>query len=178
MKITFKRADGVMLGIALALLTLIGLVLNGTWRAVDWLPAQTAPRPLIVATATVLPRPALSSLANAWQAPLFSPDRHPDAARPLDPAASSLTGLTLTGVLYNADVQLAFIKPANGPALKVRLNGQLPSGWTLDAITPTSATFSLGERHETLMVQRLRLPAPSSRPPLSLSREDLHDSAP
>lgn len=178
MKITFKRADGVMLGIALALLILIGLVLNGTWRAVDWLPAQTAPRPLIVATATVLPRPVLSTLANAWQAPLFSPDRHPDATRPLDPAASSLTGLTLTGVLYNADVQLAFIKPANGPALKVRLNGQLPSGWTLDAITPTSATFSLGERHETLTVQRLRLPAPSSRPPLSLSREDLHDSAP
>lgn len=178
MKITFKRADGVMMGIALALLTLIGLVLNGTWRAVDWLPAQTAPRPLIVAPATLLPRPSLSSLANAWQAPLFSPDRRPDAAGHSNPAASSLNGLTLTGVLFNADVQLAFIKPASGPALKVRLNGQLQGGWTLDAITPTSATFSLGERHETLTVQRLRLPAPSSRPPLSLSREDLHDSAP
>ncbi|MGA3679074.1 hypothetical protein [Pseudomonas graminis] len=173
--ITAERA---LMAVALVLLVLIALVLNGTWQSADWLPAEPAHRPAVAAKTPVLAPVALPSLANAWQTPLFSVDRRPDLQQPANQAASSLSGLTLTGVLLNGTVQLAFIKPTTGPALKVRLNGQLPNGWTLRAISPTSATFGLGERTETLTVRRLRLPAPSTSPPLSLSREDLHEPAP
>lgn len=173
--ITAERA---LMAVALVLLVLIALVLNGTWQSADWLPAEANHRPAVAAKTPVLSPVALPSLANAWQTPLFSVDRRPDLQQPANQAASSLSGLTLTGVLLDGTVQLAFIKPATGPALKVRLNGPLPNGWTLRAISPTSATFGLGERTETLAVRRLRLPAPSTSPPLSLSREDLHEPAP
>lgn len=173
--ITAERA---LMAVALVLLVLIALVLNGTWQSADWLPAEPAHRPAVAAKTPVLSPVALPSLANAWQTPLFSVDRRPDLQQPANQAASSLSGLTLTGVLLDGTVQLAFIKPATGPALKVRLNGPLPNGWTLRAISPTSATFGLGARTETLTVRRLRLPAPSTSPPLSLSREDLHEPAP
>jgi general secretion pathway protein N len=173
--ITVER---VLMAAALTLLVLIALVLSGTWRSADWLPAEAAPRQAIAAKTPVLRRVELPGLANAWQAPLFSVDRRPDIAQLSSHAASSLSGLTLTGVLLDGNVQLAFVKPATGPGLKVRLNGQLPNGWTLQAISPSSAIFTLGERTETLTVRRLRLPAPSTQPPLSLSREDLHEPAP
>ena len=173
--ITVERA---LMAVAFVLLVLIALVLNGTWQSADWLPAEINHRPAVVAKTPTLPRVELPSLANAWQTPLFSVDRRPDLQQATNQAAPSLSGLTLTGVLLDGTVQLAFIKPASGPALKVRLDGQLPNGWTLRAISPTSATFGLGERTETLTVRRLRLPAPSTPPPLSLSREDLHEPAP
>lgn len=172
--LTVERA---LIAAALALLALIALVMTGTGQSVDWLPAEPTPRQPPVAQTPVIPRVTLPSLANAWQTPLFSVDRRPDAQQAVQQAAASLSGLTLTGVLLDGTVQLAFIKPATGPALKVRLNGPLPNGWTLRAITPTSATFGLGERTETLTVRRLRLPAPSTPSPLSLSREDLHEPA-
>jgi general secretion pathway protein N len=167
-----------LLAVALVLLVLIALVLNGTWQSADWLPAEPDHRPAVVTKTPALPRVELPRLANAWQTPLFSVDRRPDLQQAAQQAASSLSGLTLTGVLLDGTVQLAFIKPATGPGLKVRLNGPLPNGWTLRAINPTSATFAFGERTETLTVRRLRLPAPSTPPPLSLSREDLHEPAP
>lgn len=173
--ITVERA---LMAVALVLLVLIALVLNGTWQSPDWLPAAPNHRPAVAAKTPALSRVELPSLANAWQTPLFSVDRRPDLQPSATQAASSLSGLTLTGVLLDGTVQLALIKPATGPALKVRLNGQLPNGWTLRAISPTSATFGLGERNEILTVRRLRLPAPSTPPPLSLSREDLHEPAP
>lgn len=168
--ITVERA---LLAVALVVLVLIALVLNGTWQSANWLPAETNHRPALVAKTPASARVELLSLANAWQTPLFSVDRRPDLQQAANQAASSLSGLTLTGVLLDGTVQLAFIKPATGPGLKVRLNGQLPNGWTLRAINSTSATFSLGERTETLTVRRLRLPALSTQSPLSLSREDL-----
>ena len=173
--ITVERA---LTAAALTMLVLIALVLNGTWQSADWRPAEPDHRQAIVTKTRAIPRVELPSLANAWQTPLFSVDRRPDLHPSAPQAASSLAGLTLTGVLLDATVQLAFIKPATGPGLKVRLNGLLPNGWTLRAISPTSATFGLGERNENLTVRRLRLPAPSTPPPLSLSREDLHEPAP
>lgn len=172
---TVERA---LMATAFVLLVLIALVLNGTWQSADWLAAEPVHRPALVTKAPALPRVELPSLANAWHLPLFSVDRRPDLRESDPQTASSLSGLTLTGVLLDGTVQLAFIKPATGPALKVRLNGSLPNGWTLRAISPTSATFGLGDRNETLTVRRLRLPAPSTQPPLSLSREDLHEAAP
>ena len=173
--ITVERA---LLAVALVLLVLIALVVNGTWQSENWLPTEPDRRPAVVAKTPALSRVELPSLANTWQTPLFSVDRRPDLQQAGHQAASSLNGLTLTGVMLDGTVQVAFIRPATGPALKVRLNGQLPNGWTLRAISPTSATFGLGERSETLTVRRLRLPAPSAPPPLSLSREDLHEPAP
>lgn len=170
--------ERVLMAVALVLLALIALVLTGTWQSADWLPAEPNHRPAVVARTPTLPRVELPSLASAWQTPLFSVDRRPDLQQAAQQAASSLSGLTLTGVLLDGTVQLAFIKPATGPALKVRLNGPLPNGWTLRAISPTSATFGLGDRTETLTVRRLRLPALSTPPPLSFSREDLHEPAP
>lgn len=173
-----RTAERWLMAFILAALVLIALVLNGTWQSADWLPAEPDSHQAIVAKTAPLTHVELSSLANAWQTPLFSVDRRPDLRQTASQAASSLSGVTLTGVLLDGTVQLALVKPATGPGLKVRLNDPLPNGWTLRAISPSSATFELGERNETLTVRRLRLPAPSTQPPLSLSREDLHETAP
>ncbi|EPM81434.1 general secretion pathway protein N, partial [Pseudomonas syringae pv. actinidiae ICMP 18886] len=68
--------------------------------------------------------------------------------------ATSLAGLTLTGVIMDGSLRVALIKQASGPALKIRQGDRLPNGWTLDRLEPTQATFKLDER-----TQILRLPA-------------------
>jgi general secretion pathway protein N len=165
-----------LLGLAAALAVLIAALFSGVGHSPHWLPERSPPTlPGDQRSVTQAPEASLQSLANTWQAPLFSTDRSPDQSTAQAQApASSLAGLTLTGVVINGDLHVALLKQAEGPALKVNEGQQLPNGWTLQRLAPTQARFTLDGRKEVLRLPAPRLPAPSNTPPISLS----HDSAP
>ncbi|KPW45930.1 hypothetical protein [Pseudomonas syringae group genomosp. 3] len=161
-----------LLALAALLTGLIALIFSGAAHSPDWLPEQ-APRNLLDQKAQVhsAPSATLDSLANTWKTPLFSPDRSPDAAVRKAEQATSLAGLTLTGVIMDGSLRVALIKQASGPALKIRQGDRLPNGWTLDRLEPTQATFKLDERTQILRLPALRLPPPSSTPPITLTND-------
>jgi general secretion pathway protein N len=155
---------------AVLLLLVIG-VLSGMGHSADWLEAR-APRQNNVAQRTPnVPDADLASLANTWRTPLFSTDRGPDVPLRKSQQASSLAGLTLTGVILNGPMQVAFIRQKSGPPLKVRQGQRLPNGWTLQSLSALQANFTLDDRTESLSLPLLKLPPPSTQPPISLSNE-------
>ncbi len=106
-----------LLAVAAVLAALIGLPEQAPRNPVDQ-----------KAQAHSAPSATLDSLANTWKTPLFSPDRSPDVAvRNADVQASSLAGLTLTGVIMDGSLRVALLKQASGPALKVRQGERLPA---------------------------------------------------
>lgn len=161
-----------LLALAALLAGLIALIFSGAAHSPDWLPEQ-APRNSLdqKAQAHSAPSATLDSLANTWKTPLFSPDRSPDAAVRKAEQATSLAGLTLTGVIMDGSLRVALIKQASGPALKIRQGDRLPNGWMLDRLEPTQATFKLDERTQILRLPALRLPPPSSTPPITLTND-------
>ncbi|WP_268796936.1 general secretion pathway protein GspN [Pseudomonas huanghezhanensis] len=168
---SLKTVEVALAGVAALLMLLIAGVLGGIGDSADWLPAR-APRSNAQAqSAPHVPVAELASLSNTWTSPLFSTDRSPDIALRKSGQASSLAGLTLTGVILNGDVQVAFIRQKSGPALKVHRGERLPNGWTLDALTPLQARFVLDGRTESLSLPVLKLPPPSTQAPISLSNE-------
>lgn len=168
---SLKTAELGLIATAALLLLLIAVVLAGAGHSPDWLPA-TMPRQADASRqAPSVPVAPLSSLANTWHTPLFSTDRTPDVSLQKTQQVSSLKGLVLSGVILTRDVQVAFIRQNNGPALKVRQGERLPNGWTLQTLTPLQATFTLDGRSETLSLPVLKLPPPSTEPPISLPRE-------
>ena len=84
---------------------------------------------------------------------------------------SSLSSLTLTGIVLDGDLRVALLKRADGPPLKVHQDQTLPNGWRLEHLTPRDARFVLDGRSQTLSLRALRLPPPSSTPPITLPRE-------
>ena len=168
---SLKTTELILAATAAALLLLIVGIFRGIGHSADWLDAR-APRHNVAAQqAPNVPAAELASLSNTWQTPLFSTDRSPDISLRTSKQASSLVGLTLTGVILNGDLQVAFIRQKSGPALKVHRGERLPNGWTLDSLTPLQATFTLDGRSESLNLPVLKLPPPSTEPPISLSNE-------
>jgi general secretion pathway protein N len=168
---SLKSVEMVLAAIAAVLLLLTISVLSGLGHSADWLEAR-APRQNVAAQqAPKVPTAELASLSNTWQTPLFSTDRTPDVSLRKSTQASSLAGLTLTGVILNGDMQVAFIRQKSGPALKVHRGERLPNGWTLESLTPLQARFTLDGRSESLALPVLKLPPPSTEPPISLSNE-------
>ena len=159
-----------LLGLAAVLGLVIAGIVSGVADSPDWLPAA-APRSVAEKSkALTAPSATLQSLAPTWQTPLFSTDRTPD--RSVGKAqASSLAGLTLTGILIDGELRVAMIKRADGPPLKVHQGQALPNGWTLEKLTALQAEFSSQGRTQTLSLRALRLPPPSQTPPISLPRE-------
>lgn len=171
---SLKTVEMTLAAIAALLLLLVIGVLSGVGHSADWLPARAPHGSTSEQQAPTVPIAELSSLSNSWQTPLFSTDRSPDVSLHKSQQASSLTGLTLTGVILNGDVQVAFIRQKSGPALKVHRGERLPNGWTLESLAPLQARFTRDGRTETLSLPVLKLPPPSTEPPISLS----HESAP
>ncbi|QHF02983.1 MULTISPECIES: type II secretion system protein N [Pseudomonas syringae group] len=170
---SLRALEWTLLGVAAVLAALASLILSGAAHSPHWLPEQ-APRDPVGRTAQThsAPTATLDSLANTWKTPLFSPDRSPDVAvRKNEVQATSLAGLTLTGVILDGTLRVALIKQASGPALKVRQGDRLANGWTLDQLDPMQATFSLDGRKETLRLPAPRLPPPSTTPPISLTND-------
>lgn len=158
----------------LALAATLGLVIAGIVSGVadspDWLPEQAPRIQKDAAKAHVAPTATLQSLAQTWQAPLFSTDRTAD--RSVGKAqASSLAGLTLTGIMIDGELRVALIKRTDGPPLKIHQGDALPNGWKLEKLTAMQAEFSSEGRTQTLSLRSLRLPPPSQTPPISLPRE-------
>jgi general secretion pathway protein N len=52
--------------------------------------------------------------------------------------------------------------------LKLAVGSTLDNGWTLDSVTPQSATFSHQGQTRELRLPLLRLPPPSQVPPITL----------
>ena len=168
---SLKMVEVILAGIAALLLVFIAAMLAGAGHAADWLPARASHAGAVTQPAPNVPVAELGSLENTWQTPLFSTDRSPDVALHKSKQAASLSGLTLTGVILTGDVQVALIRQKNGPALKVHRGERLPNGWTLQTLNPLQAVFTLDGRSETLSLPVLKLPPPSTEPPISLSNE-------
>ncbi|WP_122313809.1 general secretion pathway protein GspN [Pseudomonas cichorii] len=164
-----------LLGLATLLAGLIALVLSGVAHSPDWLPEEAPRNPANQsAKARQAPEASLESLSNTWKTPLFSPDRSPDRAVQVETQASSLSGLTLTGVILDGSLRVALLKQASGSPLKVRQGERMANGWTLERIEPMQAVFSLDGRTQALRLPAPRLPPPSNTPPITLT----NDSAP
>lgn len=160
-----------LLGLAVALTLAIIAICKGVADAPNWLPehalAVDASERVRVPSA---PTASLQSLSNTWKSPLFSPDRSPDQA--VNQAASaSLSGLTLTGVLIQGDLRIAWLKRNDGPPLTVHQGQSLPNGWRLESLTSAHAYFSFQGLTQRLALIAPRLPPPSTTPPISLSHE-------
>ena len=166
--------DWVLLGLAALLVAVIGLLLGGAVHSPDWLPPP-AQRDSTLQTTPVheAPMTSVQSLSNTWRTPLFSTNRSPDvAARQAGAqAASSLTGLTLTGVIIDGSMRVALLKQSNGAALKMKQGDRLVNGWTLERLDPTQATFSLDGRNQILSLPAPRLPPPLTIPPVTLTTD-------
>jgi len=154
-----------LLGIAGLLGLLMAVILSSIGDEPQWLPAA----PLATQPSANLQTPptvALADLAGTWQAPLFSADRSPDRAVG-KAQVTSLSNLTLSGIMITGNLQMAMLKQADGPPLTVRLGQSLPNGWRLEHLTPQYARFALDGRTQTLSLYGKRLPSISpSREPL------------
>lgn len=168
---SLKSFEMILAAVAAVLLLLIAGVLSGVGHSADWLDARAPRQNTAAQQPPNVPAAELASLTNTWQTPLFSTDRTPDVSLRKSTQASSLAGLTLTGVILNGDLQVAFIRQKSGPALKVHRGERLPNGWTLESLTPLQARFTLDGRTELLTLPVLKLPPPSTEPPISLSNE-------
>ena len=168
---TLRPLEWGLIGVAGLLGLLMAGILSSIGDAPQWLPPPAPDTRANAATKVlVAPSATLDSLAGTWQAPLFSPDRSPDRAVGQG-AVSSLSSLTLTGIVLDGDLRVALLKRADGPPLKVHQDQTLPNGWRLEHLTPRDARFVLDGRSQTLSLRALRLPPPSSTPPIILPRE-------
>lgn len=168
---SLKSIEVVLAGSIAVLLLLILGVLGGVGHSSDWLEARTLHQNATAQQAPIVPVAELISLSNTWQTPLFSTNRSPDVSLRKSQQTTSLAGLTLTGVILNGDKQVAFIRQNSGPALKVHCGERLPNGWILQSLSPLQASFMLDGRTESLSLPVLKLPPPSTEPPISLSHE-------
>ena len=169
---SLRPLEGALLGTATVLAATVALVLSGALHSPDWLPAPE-PRDRAGHAAPVheAPKASLDSLANTWKTPLFSTDRSPDIAVRQNAQATSLAGLTLTGVVIDGALRVALLKQSGGKSLKVKQGDRLPNGWTLEQLDPMQATFTLDGRSQALRLPAPRLPPPSSTPPITLTND-------
>lgn len=133
---SLRPLEWALLGVVILLAALATLIFSGAAHDPQWLPEQAPRNPVDRAAQTPsAPAATLDSLANTWKTPLFSPDRSPDlAVRKNDAQATSLAGLTLTGVILDGTLRVALLKQASGPALKVKQGDKLGNGWTLEQL--------------------------------------------
>ena len=142
-------------------------------------------RPLLIVAALAValagcaakapPQPASSlQLPSGWRAQAAGAE--PGSARVEqlwwqsfgDPVLSNLVA---TALAHNGDLRVALLKRADGPPLKVQQGQTLPNGWRLEQLTPRDARFVLDGRTQTLSLRALRLPPPSTTPPITLPHE-------
>ena len=102
-----------------------------------------------------LDAPSLSQLVDLMERPLFYPDRRmPEPAAQQAPAAPSMPlRLKLEGIAIAGGSRIAVLRNPTGSGLVQLTEGDSHEGWTLDALTSTSARFSRddGQTSELLL---------------------------
>jgi hypothetical protein len=91
-----------------------------------------------------LDAPSLSQLVDLMERPLFYPDRRmPEPPAQQAPvAAFTPLRLKLEGIAIAGGSRIAVLRNLTGPGLVQLTEGDSHEGWTLDALTSTSARFS------------------------------------
>jgi general secretion pathway protein N len=140
---------------------------TGAGQAIDWLPPAEARESAPAAGPAALPSLPAQALALTWQQSVFSPDRKPDLVSGKS-QASSLDGISLSGVIINGASQWVLLQLPQKRRLKLAVGSTLDNGWTLDSVTPQLATFSHQGQTRELRLPLLRLPPPSKVPPITL----------
>ncbi|WP_447530172.1 hypothetical protein [Vreelandella sp. TE19] len=136
----------------------------------QWLPADSPE----ATSASVAPLEARADLASArrsmvWTQPIFSPDRQADPDRQAV-TANPLSSLTLAGIFQEGDAQWVYVDEPGQAMIKLNRGDTLDNGWTLEHLTPRTATFVRQGQTQTLSLPMLRLPPPSRAPTLTLPR--------
>jgi general secretion pathway protein N len=156
------------LGVATALLAAAAVSLSmGAGQDIDWLPASAARETAVAAGPAALPALSAQALTLTWQQSMFSPDRKPDLVSG-KAQASSLDGISLSGVIVGGSSRWVLLQLPQKRRLKLAVGSTLDNGWTLDSVTPQSATFSHQGQTRELRLPLLRLPPPSQVPPITL----------
>lgn len=156
--------------LALLLLALLAWLLTAPEPVPQWdAPARPGLPANVASSISLPPAPTLQSLANTWQAPLFSPNRQPDQANRQAPVAkASLAGLRLTGVVINGPLRVALLKQ-DGRDISVREGAKLANGWLLKRVEPLNVQFEYQGQVQSLQLPAPRVPAAPQRPPVSRS---------
>lgn len=169
-RLSLRPLTAALLALASMLVACLAWLAAGGGPALAWLAEPETGQRAAQSTGPAAPQPPSlteDQLQAAWQRPLFSPDRSPDAVAH-GPAATRLEGLTLSGVVLDgagADApRWALLRRQDQRALKLRLGDTLDNGWTLSQLTPRVATFTRQGQSQTLSLPVLRLPPPSSSP--------------
>jgi general secretion pathway protein N len=170
MKARIGPLPAALSALALLLLALLGWLLSAPGPAPQWDEPARPDLPANVASAISLPpAPTLQSLANTWQAPLFSPNRQPDQANRQAPVAkASLAGVRLSGIVINGPLRVALLKQ-DGRDVSVREGAKLANGWLLKRVDPLSVQFEYQGQVQTLQLPAPRVPAAPQRPPVTRS---------
>jgi general secretion pathway protein N len=105
--------------------------------------------------------PALESLKEVTDRPLFSAARRPAAARTAQQTASDLSSLQLRGVIISDQSRLALVQQAKSAAIMRVKEGQELQGWTVQSILPDRVVVQRGASVQEL---KLRIDMPPNRP--------------
>ncbi len=106
-------------------------------------------------TNTTIDAPSLSQLVDLLERPVFYPDRRmPELEVQQAPAPPPAPlRLKLEGIAIAGGSRVAVLRNLSGPGLMQLVEGESHQGWTLDALTSTSARFSRddGQTSELLL---------------------------
>lgn len=164
-----RRNQGAGLVVLMAILGLCALAV-WLWRqpiTPQWREKPTpTPRALMTKPEPILPL-AEDQWAAIWQHPLFSPTRTPDPVREAvtdDP----LPAFIVTGIVINDTSRWIYLHAPGHSSMRLSPGDRLTSGWRLESLSATQATFEKsGERHRVSLPIK-RLPLPSHQSPLTL----------
>jgi general secretion pathway protein N len=131
------------------------VLVAGMGRQVSWGDAPPSREAAGAIKPASMPPPVpLASFTEVWQRPLFAADRKP-AAQATGESSVNLGDLQLTGIIMTPTLRMALLQdPSGDKAVRVREGAAMPDGrWTLEKLTPRSATFGNGgERKELALV--------------------------
>jgi hypothetical protein len=103
---------------------------------------------------TRIDAPSLSQLVDLLERPLFFPGRRmpqPEIKKAAPPPPTPLR-LKLEGIAIAGGARVAVLRNLNGAGLLQLAEGETHDGWTLDALTSTSAEFSRGAQTNELLL--------------------------
>ncbi|WP_447554373.1 hypothetical protein [Vreelandella sp. EE22] len=133
------------------------------WLAVDAQPAFTS-EPLPVELQDELDQARRDGVR---QRPIFSPERQPDPDRAVV-TANPLSDVALTAIFQEGETQWVYLDEPGKAVTRLDRGETLDNGWTLEQLSPQTATFVRQGQTQTLSLPMRRLPPPSKATTLTL----------